>query len=219
MSAKLREANSPQAQTGSPRLRKFFLHPARIPPANDTALEAVMNEPKSSRPYWPDFADMPKDPAKGLKDWTWALERSRKITQLLDRHHTPGWTSSSHAGLGCLVGRRLLVQHRPEYAKSKKHRRACLLFDRHRARRRSRHPRRHPQEVIRDRAVWKRLAAVYNKKYGGDVEPLLKSTAATSIASSLKPPSARTNTPPTSPNPSPAGASRKLRPAKANSSS
>jgi len=26
---------------------------------------------------------------------------------------------------------------------------------------------------ITDRAVWKRLAAVYNKKYGGDVEPML----------------------------------------------
>jgi hypothetical protein len=26
---------------------------------------------------------------------------------------------------------------------------------------------------IKDRAVWKRLATVYNKKYGGDVEPML----------------------------------------------
>ena len=29
-----------------------------------------------------------------------------------------------------------------------------------------------PQE-IEERAVWKRFAAVYNKKYGGDVEPML----------------------------------------------
>ena len=32
-----------------------------------------MNEPTPSRPYWPDFAEMPKDPAKGLKPWSWAL--------------------------------------------------------------------------------------------------------------------------------------------------
>ncbi|MGC2670405.1 MAG: hypothetical protein WA299_00950, partial [Candidatus Acidiferrum sp.] len=29
-----------------------------------------------------------------------------------------------------------------------------------------------PQEIT-DRSVWKRLAHVYNKKYGGDVEPML----------------------------------------------
>jgi hypothetical protein len=28
-------------------------------------------------------------------------------------------------------------------------------------------------EEIKDREVWKRLAAVYNRKYGGDVEPVL----------------------------------------------
>ena len=28
-----------------------------------------------------------------------------------------------------------------------------------------------------DRGVWKRLAAVYNAKYGGDVEPLLMSSS------------------------------------------
>ena len=28
-------------------------------------------------------------------------------------------------------------------------------------------------EEIRDRASWKRFAVVYNKKYGGDVEPML----------------------------------------------
>ena len=32
-----------------------------------------------------------------------------------------------------------------------------------------------PQEIT-DRAVWKRLAAIYNKKYGGDLQPLLEST-------------------------------------------
>jgi hypothetical protein len=31
-------------------------------------------------------------------------------------------------------------------------------------------------EEIKDRAVWKRLAKVYNEKYGGDVEPLLLSS-------------------------------------------
>ena len=32
-----------------------------------------------------------------------------------------------------------------------------------------------PKE-IKDRAVWKRFTAVYNQKYGGNVEPLLEST-------------------------------------------
>jgi hypothetical protein len=37
-----------------------------------------MSEPKASRPYWPDFAAMPKDSSAGLKPWSWALERLEK---------------------------------------------------------------------------------------------------------------------------------------------
>lgn len=28
-------------------------------------------------------------------------------------------------------------------------------------------------EEIKDRSIWKQIAQVYNRKYGGDVEPLL----------------------------------------------
>jgi len=31
-------------------------------------------------------------------------------------------------------------------------------------------------EKIKDRSVWKQIAEVYNRKYGGDVEPLLMSS-------------------------------------------
>ena len=71
------------------------------------------------------------------------------------------------------MGRCVLVQHRPKHAQGKKHRgrhttarigtdradEAVILEG-------------FPEE-IKDRAVWKRFAAVYNIKYGGDVEPML----------------------------------------------
>src|SRR5271154_6747513 len=80
MSAKLREATPPrkrkQFRTTTHCNRRQFpsqfpqhSDPARIPPANWTLPEAFMNDPTPSRPYWPDFADMPKDPSKGLKPW------------------------------------------------------------------------------------------------------------------------------------------------------
>ncbi|MGC2526890.1 MAG: pyridoxamine 5'-phosphate oxidase family protein, partial [Candidatus Acidiferrum sp.] len=37
-----------------------------------------MNDPKPSRPYWPDYAAVPKDHEQGLKSWSWALERLEK---------------------------------------------------------------------------------------------------------------------------------------------
>src|SRR5258708_10159451 len=56
----------------------------------------------------------------------------RKITQLLDFHHASRWPPTSHACLGHLVAGRILVQYRPAYTQSKKHRREPSCCDRHR---------------------------------------------------------------------------------------
>jgi hypothetical protein len=39
---------------------------------------AAMNEPKASRPHWPDALQNPSDETTGLKPWKWALERLEK---------------------------------------------------------------------------------------------------------------------------------------------
>jgi hypothetical protein len=134
-----------------------------------------MDEPKASRPHWPDFGAMPSDPLKGLKPWSWALER-------LEKSHNYWISTASPEGRPHLMlvwgvwwedGFWFSTGPRTRKAKNiaansccvigtEKADEAVILEG-------------VPQE-IKDRAVWKRLAAVYNAKYGGDVEPLLMSS-------------------------------------------
>ena len=167
-----------------------------------------MNEPVASRPHWPDLPDMPTDPSKGLKPWSWALE-------CLEKSHTY-WIATTRPGgrphlmivWGVWWEDAFWFSTGPNTRKAKNiaAHNFCSIAPKSR---RSRHPRGVPQE-IKDRAVWKSLSAVYNKKYGGNLEPVLRNPAAAmSTVSNPKPPSARTNTRIISPNPPPAGASRK----------
>jgi len=131
-----------------------------------------MIEPKVSRPYWP------RRLAGAIQRDHWPQilamgpRAPRKITQLLDLHLSPRWPATPHASLGRLVAKRVLVQHRPAYAQGKKHRRRPSLRDRHREADEAVILEGLAEE-IKDRSIWKQIAQVYNRKYGGDVEPLL----------------------------------------------
>jgi len=135
----------------------------------------MQKEPKASRPYWPDFAATSADPSKGLKPWRWAIER-------LERSHNYWISTASTEGRPHLMlvwgvwwedGFWFSTGPRTRKARNIAANSYCVI-----ATEKSDEAvivEGTPREV-KDRAVWKRFAAVYDAKYGGDVEPLLVSS-------------------------------------------
>jgi hypothetical protein len=133
-----------------------------------------MSDPVASRPYWPDALDKPADSTSNLKPWSWALER-------LEKSHNYWIATASSAGKSHLMivwgvwwedafwfstGARTrkaknIAAHPDCVVGTDKADEAVILEG--------------IAEEIRDRVVWKRLAEIYNRKYGGDVYPLLDS--------------------------------------------
>jgi hypothetical protein len=143
---------------------------SRLPDPSNT--EPPMNEPTPSRPYWPDFADMPKDPSKGLKPWSWALQRLEKSHNYWIATARPDGRAHLMLVWGVWWEDAFWFSTGPQTRKAKNI--AALAYC-------SIGTEQADEAVIlegvpheiTDRAIWKRLAAVYNKKYGGDVEPML----------------------------------------------
>ena len=137
-----------------------------------------MSEPKASRPYWPDALQTAKDAITGLKPWSWALERLERChnywiaTSRPDTHphlmlvwgiwwQDAFWFST---GLRTRKAKNLLVNPHCVVATEKADE-AIILEG--------------VAEEIADRAVWKQLVPIYNRKYGGDVGPLLEGSGST----------------------------------------
>jgi Pyridoxamine 5'-phosphate oxidase len=134
-----------------------------------------MLQPNASRPYWPDALSNTTNTTSGLKPWSWALER-------LESSHNY-WIATSRAGgqphLMLIWG--IWWQDAFWFSTGPHTRKAKNLAG-------------NPQCVIgtekadeavivegtvqevKDRAVWKRLIEIYNRKYGGDLGPLLESS-------------------------------------------
>ena len=134
-----------------------------------------MIEPKASRPHWPDATQKPASETTGLKSWAWALERLEKSHNYWIATSRPDgrphlmlvwgiwwqdafWFSTGSrtrkarniaADAHCVIG-------------TEKADEAVILEG--------------LAEEIKDRSVWKQIVQVYNRKYGGDVEPLLLSS-------------------------------------------
>jgi len=135
-----------------------------------------MNEPTPSRPYWPDFPAMPKDPTQGLKPWSWALERLEKSHNYWIATTRPGgrphlmvvwgvwWEDAFWFSTGPNTRKaKNIIAHTYCSIGTERADEAVILEG-------------IPQE-IKDRAVWKHFATVYNEKYGGDVEPMLTASS------------------------------------------
>ncbi|HYL61472.1 MAG TPA: pyridoxamine 5'-phosphate oxidase family protein [Candidatus Methylomirabilis sp.] len=131
-----------------------------------------MNEPKASRPYWPDFTEIPKDPRSGLKPWSWAVERLQKSHNYWIATSRPDGRAHLMLVWGVWWEDALWFSTGPNTRKAKNiaaHNHCSIGTERaDEAVILEGTP-----EEIKDHALWKRLAAVYNAKYGGDVEPLL----------------------------------------------
>ena len=131
-----------------------------------------MIEPKVSRPYWPDALQKPSSETTGLKSWPWALERLEKSHNYWISTSRPDgrphlmlvwgvwWQNAFWFSTGprtrkakniaadshCVIGTEKAVE-------------AVIVEG--------------IAKEIKDRLVWKHFVEVYNRKYGGDVEPLL----------------------------------------------
>jgi hypothetical protein len=137
-----------------------------------------MKIPERSRPYWPDALETFKDPVSGLKDWNWALER-------LEQSHNYWIATGSPDGRP-----HLMVVWGIWW-------RDAFWFSTGRSTRKAKNLAANSRCVIgtekadeavvvegfaaeiSDRAVWKELIPVYNRKYGGDIAPLLEKSNST----------------------------------------
>jgi hypothetical protein len=133
-----------------------------------------MSDPAASRPYWPDALAKPADSTSGLKPWSWALERLEKshnywiATSRPDGkpHLMPVWGVWWEDAFWFSTGPRTrkaknIAAHPDCTIGTEKADEAVILEG--------------VAQEICDRAVWKRLAEIYNRKYGGDVYPILDS--------------------------------------------
>jgi hypothetical protein len=132
-----------------------------------------MLEPTSSHPYWPDALDKPTD-SSALKPWSWALER-------LEKSHNYWIATSRSDGQPHLMvvwgiwWRDSFWFSTGSHTQSKKSRWQPSLRHRHGKADEAVILEGTAQEVL-DRAVWKQLIEIYNRKYGGDLGPLLESS-------------------------------------------
>ncbi len=132
--------------------------------------------PQASRPHWPDALEHPQDSTSGLKPWSWALERLEKshnywiaTASLESRPHLMlvwgvWWEDAFWFSTGPRTRKAKNIAAHPYCVIGTERADEAVILEGV------------PQE-IKDRAAWKRLAAVYNAKYGGDVEPLLMASS------------------------------------------
>jgi hypothetical protein len=134
-----------------------------------------MNEPKASRAYWPDALQHPSDATTGLKPWGWALERLEKSHNYWMATSRPEgrphvmlvWGIWWEEAFWFSTGRRTrkaknLAADPHCVIATEKADEAVILEG--------------LAQEITDRGVWKQLVPVYNRKYGGDVGPLLETS-------------------------------------------
>jgi general stress protein 26 len=131
-----------------------------------------MSEPTASRPYWPDALEKPADRSTGLKTWTWALARLEKSHNYWIATSRPDgrphlmlvwgiwWQDAFWLSTGPRTRKAKNIAAHPHVVVGTEKADEAVILE-------------GLAEEIKDRAVWKQMAQVYNSKYGGDVEPIL----------------------------------------------
>lgn len=135
-----------------------------------------MKEPKASRPQWEDaLGATPRDATSGLKTWRWALERLEKSHNYWIATSRPDarphlmivwgvwWQDAFWFSTGPRTRKaRNLASNTNCVVGTEKADEAIILEG--------------VAEEVKDRAVWKQMCEQYNRKYGGDVYPMLESS-------------------------------------------
>ena len=134
-----------------------------------------MIEPKASRPHWPDATQNPASKTTGLKSWPWALERLEKSHNYWIATSRPDgrphlmlvwgvwWQGAFWFSTGPRTRKARNIAADPHCVIGTEKADEAVILE-------------GLAEEIKDRAVWKQIVQVYNRKYGGDVEPLLVSS-------------------------------------------
>jgi hypothetical protein len=134
-----------------------------------------MSEPRVSRPYWPDALQNSLDATSGLKTWAWALERLEKSHNYWISTTRPGgrphlmviWGIWSEDAFWFSTGPRTRkaknIAAEPHCVIATEKADEAVILE-------------GTAEEIKDRAVWKEIAEIYDRKYGGNLLPLLESS-------------------------------------------
>jgi len=134
-----------------------------------------MREPMRSRPHWPDAVQNPSDTAESLKPWSWAVERLEKshnywiaTTRSGDHPHLMlVWGIWWQDALWFVTGRRTRkaknLATAPQCAIGTEDAAEAVILE-------------GVAREITDREIWKQVVELYNRKYGGDVGPLLENS-------------------------------------------
>ncbi len=135
-----------------------------------------MLEPKASRLHWPDALQNPSNDLSGLKPWPWALERLGKshnywiaTTRPDGRPHLMlvwgiWWQDAFWFSTGPRTRKAKNIANDPNIVIGTEKADEAIILE-------------GTAEEIKDRALWKQLAQIYNAKYGGDVYAILESCA------------------------------------------
>jgi hypothetical protein len=133
-----------------------------------------MTEPIASRPHWPDALSNTPDATTGLKPWNWALQRLEKShnywisTSGQDRPHLMviwgiWWKDAFWFSTGSRTRKaKNIAANSRSVIGTEKADEAVIVEG--------------TTEEISDRNIWKQLAVPYDKKYGGEILPLLESS-------------------------------------------
>jgi hypothetical protein len=131
-----------------------------------------MLEPEVSRPYWPDALQKPPKDTAGLKPWSWALERLEKSHNYWIATSRPEsrphlmlvwgiwWQDAFWFSTGPRTRKAKNIAAHPYVVIGTENADEAVILE-------------GVAEEITDRTVWRQLAQIYNRKYGGDVEPIL----------------------------------------------
>jgi hypothetical protein len=133
-----------------------------------------MTEPIASRPHWPDALQNPPDTTTGLKPWTWALERLVKSHNYWIATSAPGrphlmvvwgiwWEDAFWFSTGPRTRKAKNIAADPHVVIGTEKADEAVIVE-------------GTAREIKDRAVWKQFAGPYDKKYGGEIVPLLESS-------------------------------------------
>ena len=134
-----------------------------------------MLEPKASHAYWPDALSKPWETNNHLKPWLWALERLENshnywvaTTRPDGRPHLMliwgiWWQDAFWFSTGPRTRKAKNLAANPRCVIGTEKADEAVIME-------------GLAQEVTDRTVWQQLAAIYNRKYGGDVGPLLESS-------------------------------------------
>jgi Pyridoxamine 5'-phosphate oxidase len=134
-----------------------------------------MSEPKASRPHWPDALQNPPNATSGLKPWAWAVERLDKSHNYWISTARPDgrphlmvvwgiwWEDAFWFSTGPQTRKAKNLAAQPYCVIATDNAEEAVILE-------------GAAQEIENRSVWKQVAAIYDRKYGGDLFPLLESS-------------------------------------------